>query len=801
MISHYRVLRRLGAGGMGEVLLAQDTKLERSVAIKLMAADLAKDPNHRKRFHAEAMAASGLNHPNICVIHEVGETSDGRPFLAMEHIEGQTLEFVLQHRRVKPREVISLGAQVADALDAAHARGIVHRDIKPGNIMLDKRGQAKVLDFGLAKRFGAGQGPVSSLSNTDTATGFLVGTPHYMSPEQALGAELDQRSDIFSLGVLLYELVTGQRPFLGKAVGEIINKIVNESPRPLGLDNPRYTPALDDIIFKCLEKNPDKRYASAKALAEDLTRLLAGTGQPAAPAPKAAAPAAFETKLWQLAAKSKTNPTWVNTLAALVVVGLLATLVAVGLRARHAGSPTAPSRQRLVLLPFKSLASGEANEIFTDGLAVELFSKLSHIRGLQVIDGSGFVKSRGANTDLSGKWRELNAGALLQGTVLKEQKQLRIRLQLLDSQTQELLKAFDFDREPESVLALQTEAAEAIASALEVQLVAEDRRRLERQPTANPQAYQAFLQGRAFWNRITEPGFRRSIELFREAIERDPQFALAYAGIADSYVQLSFDYVPPEQAFAAARTNALRAIGLQPDLAEAHLSLAQCQMWFDRDYAGARRSFETALRLKPRHADTHHFFGHYHEMLGQMPRALTLLQKGGELDPGSLLIQSEIAWDFYHANRFEDAAAQCARVLATDPTFDYARLVLGWTEIQLGKHDAAMATLKKAWDGLGFRAVLGDLGYTYALAGKTREARDCLQQLKEFEAKGAYVSPSAFAFVHLGLGETDEAMKWFERAVEQHDPYMAWIKVEPRFDSLRNTPRFKALVQKLNLPE
>jgi len=428
-----------------------------------------------------------------------------------------------------------------------------------------------------------------------------------------------------------------------------------------------------------------------------------------------------------------------------------------------------------------------------------LFSKLSHIRGLQVIDGSGFVKSQGEENDFSAKWRELNAGVLLKGTVRKEQKQVRIRLRLLDSQTQELLKSFDFDGEPASALALQTQAAEAIAAALEVQLVADDRLQLSRQVTENSRAYQSYLEGRAFWSRYTEAGWRRSAELFKEAVRLDPNFAPAYAGLADSYVQLGIDFVPPREAFAIVKTNALRAIELQPDLAPAYVSLAQCKMWFDRDYAGAKRAFEKALRLQPRYPGSYHFFSHYYETLGQTPRAIELLRQSIELDPLASVLQAEMGWAYFHARRYEDGVAECRKVLTSDPIFDYARWVLGLNLLQAGQSDDAVRALEQAWKPLGMAAAIGDLGYAYAVAGKPQQARNVLQQLRAMETNTPWVPPSALGLVHLGLGETNEALAQLRRAVETHDIYMAWIKVEPRFDPLRRERRFQILLKEMGL--
>ena len=389
-IAHYRVVRKLGTGGMGEVLLAEDTQLERSVVIKLMSAELARDAKQRKRFRAEAKAASGLSHPNICVIHDVGESEDGRPFLAMEYIDGQTLDVVMQQRRLKIREVIGIGIQVAEALQAAHAQGIVHRDIKPANIMLDKRGQAKVLDFGLAKRFT--QDDPAALTTALTRTGYLVGTPHYMSPEQVLGRDVDPRSDLFSLGVVLYELIAGQRPFLSKSVGEILNLIVNQQPEPLGLENPLFSPALDGIIFKCLEKDPVKRYPSGRALADDLNRLRADSERAAALASGRETPVATPApKIVPLPAGSAQKRSWLTAdrvvliALAVAVIGILAFTLLRGrkptsdtsLTAKGAAAANVPAEKSVAVLPFDNFSAEKDSDYLSDGLTEEIMTALA----------------------------------------------------------------------------------------------------------------------------------------------------------------------------------------------------------------------------------------------------------------------------------------------------------------------------------------------------------------------------------------------------------------------------------------
>ncbi|MSU59149.1 MAG: tetratricopeptide repeat protein [Pedosphaera sp.] len=800
MISHYRVVRRLGAGGMGEVLLAQDTKLERFVAIKLMSAQLAQDPNQRKRFQSEARAASGLNHPNICVIHEVGEAADGRPFLAMEFVEGQTLEVILQKRRVKLREAVSLGAQIADALDAAHARGIVHRDIKPGNIMLDRRGQAKVLDFGLAKKFGSLESTAASATSSDTATGFLVGTPHYMSPEQALGGELDQRSDIFSLGVVLYELVAGQRPFLGKTVGETINKIINEEPRPLGLDNPRYSPALDEIIFKCLAKKPEDRYASAKALAEDLARLKATTEQSTAVKPAVALTLASdaETKLWQLAGKSRTQPAWVTALIALVALGLLAALVAAGWRARHRAAPASDPEKSVAVLPFDNFSAEKDTDYLSDGLTEEITTTLSRIPGLKVAARNSAFTFKGKKEDLRKVGAMLGVTTVLEGSLRKAGRQIRVTAQLVNVADGFHLWSETYDSSMEDIFAVQEEIARKIAERFALKpggsAVANSASR--HQP--KEEAHNLYMQGLHAWNLRTPANLERAVQLFNQAVEKDPAYADAYGGLALCYVLLpSYLLRPNSEYFPQARAAAAKALELDPSSADAHAVLGLVKS-YSNDYAGAEEEFNRALQLNQNHATAHHWAGVGLRELGRFDETWRELRRAKELDPLSPIIHFNLVATYLYTREFDRGIEESRKALQEFPDFPVIRGLLAGFLTHKGRYPEAIEELLK------LRATSKDnpssldaLAFNYARSGDAARARQILAELQDWKKKG-YAVEGMIGGVHFALREYDRAFDHWEASLAAQETLQGLLQ-DPLLDEVRAMPRFQALIKKAGL--
>ena len=677
-ISHYRLVRLLGAGGMGEVYLAQDPN-RGPVALKVMPEELARDHNQRKRFRTEAEAAFGLSHPHICAIYGVGETKDGRPFIAMEYVEGQTLDTILQVRRLKLREVVKLGIQVADALEVAHACGLVHRDIKPANLMVNRLGQVKVMDFGLAKRFTPGELSGALTSAAHTRTGMLIGTPQYMSPEQALGHSLGPTTDIFSLGVVLYELVAGQRPFLGQTVGESINSIVNQAPAPLGLQDPLFTPVLDQIIFKCLEKDPEKRYLSARELASELRELKPGLDPDASAVEVTDLPSVLTpgerqpTALWKLAARARSGQkTVLRRLIALVVVAVLA-------------------------------AGGWV---------------LMHDTKLERVESDSKVAAK---------------------TPTKEHTKLT---------------------------------------------------------TTNAEAYQLYLEGRYLWEHRTRGDFKQAAERFKQAIDKDPAFAMAYSGLADCYY-LYWEGLPKDQAFARAQATASKALDLDPSLGQPHAVLACVKAYRDWDWRGAEEEFRKAIALHPTYATAHLWFARMLKVLCRWDEALAEIERAHELDPLSQVITGYRAFLLAQSGKADSAIELLRQEMHRDPS-DLLHGALGWAYTAKGKWTEAIAefsTLPSADPNWSWAR--GALGFAHAHAGNINEAQRILGQILELD-QGQGGGMEA-ALVQHALGDDEFAVNTLERVFVENPTGLQDLNSDFQWKELRPHPRVQAMLRKMNL--
>ena len=786
---------------MGEVFLAEDAELERSVAIKVMSPELARDPEQRKRFRTEAKAASGLHHPNICVIHEVGETEDGRPFLAMEFVEGQTLDTVMERRRLKTREVVEIGIQVAGALDAAHGRRIIHRDIKPPNIIVDRNGRVKVLDFGLAKRFAQDElGATTSLAQT--RTGVLIGTPYYMSPEQVLGRELDPRSDIFSLGVVLYELLAGQRPFLGRTVGETINNVVNHKPEPLGRDNSALPPALERIVFKCLEKDPEKRYSSAKAVTDDLVEVkseLERSGhETPVPAPAVSDPAPAGPG--QKAQRSGPAPAWT-----LAVAGLVLGLIVVGAIVFRPGSGT-PSvtadkkaaevslQNSVAVLPFDNFSGDPELEYLSDGLTEEITTALSRIQGLKVAARNSAFAFKGKKQDARKVGESLRVKTLLEGSMRKVGNQIRVTAQLINTADGFHLWSETYDRSIDDIIAVQEDIARRIAERLQ------GRVDMPPQKAVNPEARKLYLQARLFWNKRTETALNRAVQLFQQAIEKEPSYAAAHAGLAATYIVLPGYSLKAKarQYYALGRAAANRALELDSSCAEAHAVLGNLQA-DARDLKGAEEHFQQALRLDPNYATAHHWYGRYLLLHGKREKALSEFLAAADLDPLSAVIRTSVAQWYYVAHDFDRAVLESRKVIEDFPEFPPARNTLVAVLFLKGRYEEALVEIEKARalqpeDPL---ATLDMKAYAYARLGRTEDARQIVARFQEEKRQGKSVD-APLGFVYLGLREYDKAFDLFESLVDSGDLPVELI-CEPLLDECRDLPRMRQIAKKAGL--
>jgi TolB-like protein/Tfp pilus assembly protein PilF len=824
------------------VLLAEDTQLERFVAIKLMSAELAKDPNQRKRFRSEAKTASGLSHPNICVIYEVGETEAGQPFLAMEFVEGQTLEVATQRRRLSIREIIRLGIQIAGALEVAHARRIVHRDIKPGNIMLDRRGQVKVLDFGLAKRFEQnGLSDTTVLSSALTQTGMLIGTPYYMSPEQVLGHKLDHRSDIFSLGVVLYELITGQKPFLGKTVGETTNSIVNRRPDALGLENPMFSPALDRIVFKCLEKDPENRYGAAQHLAAELTQLeQQSDSAPAANVNNQTVvmgnassfqPGEEPTKLWQLGRKAD-RPTYGSgsMLAGLIILfgaaavgfyfstspgGRVAfSIAAIGImglaaywwlnrsssrkltRSASESVRSGTNQQKsLAVLPFANFSAEKDSDYLSDGLTEEITSALSRVAGLKVAARNSAFAFKGRHENARRIGEVLGVSMLLEGSMRKSGQQIRVTAQLVNVADGYHVWTESFDRDVSNVIAVQDEIARRIAERLRVEIGSETSAAMSQRRAVNPEAHVLYLQARHAWNKRTRADIEQAIQLFRRAIDKDPAYADAHAGLAASYVILpGYAYRPASEYLPLARSAASRALELDPTSAEAHAVLGDAATQvgdFDNSLPHLRR----AIELNPNYATGHQWYGAALLEVGRMEEALLEFRKAEELDPLSPIIRACIPEWYYLVGRNDEAIAESKKALEIFPDFSTLRKFLAEALLRKGLYRDALAEVNRARTS-DAPARLDLLVFCEARLGNEAQARRVLSELEEWQTRG-YDVQEELGYAHVGLRQYDQAAEFFERFAESGILTRSSLRDPLLLDEMRDHPRYRALLDKL----
>jgi serine/threonine-protein kinase len=785
-LGRYRILELLGRGGMGEVYKAKDTTLGREVAIKVLHSAFPLDRDRLHRFAQEARAASALNHPNIITIHEFGQ-ENGLHFIVSEFIEGETVRQRMAGGRLNPGEAPDIALQIASALKAAHEAGIVHRDIKPENVMVRPDGLVKVLDFGLAKLIE--RRPFDTLGDGSEATtailagaetGAVIGTVNYMSPEQARGQKLDARTDLFSLGVMLYEMVAGHSPFARETAADTIASILEKEPPPLAQFTSAVSEALEDLIRKALRKDRKERYQTAGELLAELKSLRSG---PAVVPPRLAKkenPAVAVKQRWRA--------------GAIALAALLAVIA--GAFYYHHVKPI----ESIAVLPFANVDGSSETEYLAEGMTETLINDLSQLSHPEVKPRNLVFRYKKREPDPQAIGRELGVEAVLTGQVAARGGDLIISLQLLDVRENRQLWGAKYTGRSADILLTQARIAREVTESLRLQLSPGERRRLDNRYTDDAAAYQMYLKGRYFWNKRTGDGYRSAIACFNGAIERDPAFALAHAGLADCYVLGGGGYqLSGRETMSRARAAATEALRLDENLAEAHASLAQVKLYYDWNLAEAERSFKRAIDLKPAYETAHHWYALMLAASGRFPEAIDRIRLALELDPVSQSITKDAAVIYYYARQYEQAVAQCRKALDLYPDFFASRSTLGDVYLQIGRKEEAIAELQKA-DELAHGRLLPkvSLGYAYAVTGQREKALAILKELRN-EAPNRPVQPFYLAVVQTGLGQKDAALQSLGQAFQERAYRLIYLKVDPVFDPLRSDARFADLLRRVGL--
>ncbi|HYA63157.1 MAG TPA: protein kinase [Candidatus Sulfotelmatobacter sp.] len=753
-LGHYCILEKIGAGGMGEVYQAHDEQLNRIVALKILLPKDFTDEKARLRLLREAQAAARLNHPHICTIHEVGQ-ADGIPYIAMEYVEGRPLSVLIAEKRLSHELALRYGVQLADALEHAHARGVIHRDLKSANVMVTPEARVKVLDFGLAKwQDEAGMEDVTRSEATLTQPGAVLGTLCYMAPEQLRGEPADARSDIWALGTVLYEMAAGKRPFQGHTGYEVCSAILSRQPEPLQTDVPA---PLWTVIERCLQKKPSERYQHANDVRLALEAIPStGTAAQLSPQPK------------------------------------------ILMRKR-----TASHRRirALAVLPLSNLSRDSEQEYFADGMTEALIADLAKIQALRIISRTSVMRYKTTAKSLPEIAAELNVDAVVEGSVLRVGQRVRITAQLIHAATDTHLWAESYERDLQDVLCLQSEVARAIAREIRVAVTPEEKQRLASAPRVNPEAHEAYLKGRFHWHKLSPEHLETALGYFQLALEKEPNYALAYVGIA--YVWFSradTGVIPPLEAIEKVKAAALRAVELDDRLAEVHELLAAVTYVCDWDWPGAEKEFRIAIRLNPNSAETRFFYAHFLAVTGRLQEWKPEIERALELDPLNFFTQCFFGWQLVYLRRHDEAIEQLQKVLRTEPNFPAAHQGLWGAFYQKRRYEEALLEAKNFFNLLGDHEIAEALECGHAGAGYSEVMRRAAQILAT-RAEQTYIPALRIARLYAHAGYKDCALQWLERACEQHEPPLVHLGVGWDWDSLRDEPRFQDLLRRINYPQ
>ncbi len=769
---------------MGEVYLAEDTKLKRRVALKFLPGCISQDSDEKTRFLREARAAAALEHQNITTVHGIEEVENDI-FIVMSYILGITLKEKIKKGSLPIVEAIEIAIQIAQGLKSAHEHGIVHRDIKSSNIIITHQGHAKITDFGLAKFKG---------DRTLTKAGEHLGTAAYMSPEQVRGEPADQQSDIFSFGIVLYEMVTGQLPFSGEDEHAVMFSIVYDTPTLLNHLEQKLPEGLEYIITKALEKDKERRYQSIDELMADLQTFMESMKSDFAVTPRERASKNKKRLTTKKNTRRKKN----------YLYGGITSLLILLIASFYFLNKQKTQIDALAVLPFVNVGGDSQLEYFADGITESLINKLAAINDLKVISRTSVMRYKQTDKSVKEMGQELNVNAVVEGSAQLFEQNVRITARLIEVTTGRLIWAGSYDRDLRDILTLQSEVAREIVREIEITVTPEEDVLLARKDSVSSDAYQNYLKGRFCWEKHTDKGLKESVKYFKNAIENDPGYAAAYAGLADAYLALGIlgiDTLPPQKFMPKARANALKALELDEYLAEAHASLGFIELLYDWNWIGAKKEFKRALELNPNSSRTFLWYSILLTTSGRHQEAITAATRAQELDPLSLTISTSLAMQYFHMAQYDQASKIFLNILAIDSTFFFAREWLGLTYVIQGRYKKGIAEIQKSATVLGGSGnVLAQLGWAYAAAGREDEAKRILHQLEELSSY-RYVPSVQVATIYASLGDNDKVIEFLERGYQERCHLMIWLKVLPPFDKMRSDTRYIALLKKVGLED